>query len=247
MTHIFKKVAIAATLVTSALAASATPIIGLANLTMGLVQVTFGNVDWNNGGTNINPPPNAVRTYGDFTTNGTPLNGNTGSFAGGVFAGLTTGRIQDLSGVPVDANYVPIGTSLPTGVPKFLQFVAQPGWLFTETFLSAGTLAGTPYILTESLGNVSATISALGIACDTLGDGICDLTDSKTNWTGIFSAQYTNTSIAALTAILVGGGALQNNTWSGTIEARAIPEPGSVALLGLGLVGLVAMRRRAVK
>ena len=247
MTNIFKKAAIAAVLATGAVAASAAPIIGLANLTFGLVEVSFGNIDWNNGAGTFNTPPNAVRTYGNFTTNGTAGFGNTGSFAGGAFAGLTTGRVQDLSNQPTDANFVPIGSSLPTGIPQFLQFLAQPGWLFTETVLSAGTLPGTPYVLTELTGNVSATISALGIACDTGGDGICNINDSKTNWTGIFSAQYTNTSIAQLTATILNGGKLQNNTWSGTVEATAIPEPGSLALLGLGLMGMAAMRRRSVK
>lgn len=242
MTNIFKKVAIAAALATGAITAGAAPIIGVANLTLGGVIVSFGNVDWNGP---INPPPNVVKTYGDFQTGTSTF--NTGSFATAAFTGLTTGRVQDLSSNPTDANYVPIGTSLPGGVPKFFQFVAQPGWLFTETFLSAGTLAGTPYILTELSGNVSATISALGIACDTLGDGICNLTDSKTKWTGIFSAQYTGTSIAALTALIGSGGVLPNVTWSGRLEATAIPEPTSIALLGLGLLGLAAMRRRSVK
>jgi PEP-CTERM motif len=242
MKKTISKIAIAAALAAGALTAGATPIVGVANLTLGGVIVSFGNVDWNGP---VNPPPNAVRTYGDFQTGTSTF--NTGSFAGVAFTGLTTGRVQDLSSNPADANYVPIGSSLPGGIPKFLQFVAQPGWLFTERFLSAGTLAGTPYILTELNGNVSATISTLGVACDTLGDGICDLTDSKTNWTGVFSAQYTNTSIAAMTTLIGGGGILPNVTWSGRIEATAIPEPGSIALLGLGLIGLAAVRRRSVK
>lgn len=244
MKNVFKKAALAAALTGAAFAANAAPIIGLFNFTVGSVIVSFGNVDWNNVTSNINPPPNlANRTYGDFEI----TSGATGSFAV-IPVGSLVGKLQDLSNNQADKNYVPLGSSLPTGVPGFLQFFSQPNWLFTETFLSSGTLSGTPYILTEintGFGtNVSATIAASGVACDTGLDAICDLTDSKTNWTGIFSAQYTNTTISALTTTILNGQSLANNAWSGTFEARAIPEPGSIALLGLGLVGLAAVRRR---
>ncbi|WIT11357.1 PEP-CTERM sorting domain-containing protein [Paucibacter sediminis] len=242
------KALVAAAAVVGATAASATPIVGSANFSFGFVKVTVGNIDWN---PSINPPPNVVKTYGTFFTSG---GGNSGSFAAGAMAGLTTGEVQDMSSFPIpDANNVPIGFGLTT---DFLKFAAQPGWSFDVRWLAAGNIAGAPYFLTQLGDNVSATISMNGIACDTGGDSVCDATDDKTQWTGIFSAQYTNTTIAAMQAALLGpdgipftgdDGALDNNTWSATIEARAIPEPATLGLVGLALagLGLTARRRKA--
>lgn len=246
MKKVFKKAALAVALAGSVFAANATPVIGLFNLTFGLVEVSLGLVDWNNGvgvAPYYNPGAHPIaggRTYGQFTL---PPLANTGSFAG---LGGSTGVIQDLSGIPGDADFVPIGAGL---TPGFMQLILRPNWLFTETFLSPGTFAGTPYILTELGGNVSATISASGTICDDANlNGVCGVGESVTKWTGIYSAQYTNTSIAQLAAqINAPGGRLGNNTWSGTVEATAIPEPESIALFGLALLGLAAVRRRAVK
>ena len=242
MKKFLKKTAIAAALAGSVFAANAVPVVGSFNMTFGLVEVSLGLVDWNNGigvAPYYNPGAHAVRTYGQFTL---PPLASTLSFAG---LGSTMGIIQDLSGVPGDADFVPIGAGL---TPRFIQLAAQPNWLFTETFLSPGTFPSTPYILTELGGNVSATISTLGTICDdTNGNGVCNVGESLTKFTGIYSAQYTNTTVAALAGIINGGGRLANNTWSGTVEATAIPEPESIALFGVALLGLAAVRRRAVK
>lgn len=239
MKNVLKKIAIAAAVAGAVSAANATPVVGIANLSFGLVSVSLGEIDWNPP---LNPGFDATPTYGGFFTSSFA---NTGSFSVGPMVGLTTGDIHDMSQNPFDANYMALGNN-PGGVSKFLKFGMQPGWLFTAYDLVPGSF-GSPYLLTQQGPNVSAVIVVGGTVCDAGGNGICDMGEDITKWTGIFSAQFTNTTIGALAATIFGGGTLQNNTWSGTVEATALPEPGSIALLGLGLLGLAATRRRSVK
>ena len=72
MKKALKKIAIAAAIAGAVSVASATPILGVANVGFGSVKVTFGNVDWN---PLVNDPPNFVKTYGDFFTAGGSNNG----------------------------------------------------------------------------------------------------------------------------------------------------------------------------
>lgn len=221
-------------------AANATPVVGKANLTFGLVDVSFGEIDWNPP---TNPGLDATPTYGSFTTHPFSFTGSFAAVAG------TAGSVQDMSVNPADANYIPIGVQ-PTPIENFLKFNTQPTWRFSLTNLAAGNIAGAPYFLTQLGSAVSATITVGGFVYDdTNNNNAFDLGEDKTNWTGVFSTQYTNTTIADLIHTILPvaqgglGESLSNNTWSATIEAT-VPEPGSLALVGLAMAGIGAFTRR---
>lgn len=236
MNKLLAKVAIAAAVASAGFSANAAPVLGTATLNTGTVNISFNEIDWSpsNAGLSVNP------TYGTINNLGAALGGvNTGSFSSlsNLFTPIT---IQDLSNNPADGNYAPAGSSL--NISNFLSFSSNPGWLFTLTNVALGTQG--PYTLTQIGNGVTASLSFSGTICDSEGDGVCNIGDDVTNWTGIFSANFDNTTISALVNDVLNGQTLVQKAFSGTITASEIPEPGSVALIGLGLVGLAATRRR---
>lgn len=241
----FKKsaswLALATALTLSASAANAAPITGTLNLTNlrnGGILVSSGEIDWTNP---VNAGFNATRSYGEFTISGT-----TGSF-NALPVLNPDGYVQDMSANPLDANFVALGAN---NVPNFIKLAGAPSWLFTLNFLSPGTdvdgagpLPQAPYTLAQGATGVTASFFASGTLCNAGANLICDLGDDVTKWSGVFSTQFAGATIGGLINQLVTTGSLATSSWSANINAT-IPEPGSVALVGLGLLGLAGLRRR---
>jgi hypothetical protein len=209
--------------------AAAAPIVGRFNVGLGSVVVSNGGITFS-----------AISPGIDFLVNTNPAT-RTGAFSDAAFDVPTGGTIGNLTNDPMSVDFFPLGPGA-TPRPGWLTLAARPTYIFTLTELVQGLDYGgfpSPYILSESGGNVSATFSVIGTLLEAGDDPM-----NAVRFDGIISAQYTNTTIAAIVQqVVFNGGSLPDNAWSGTFTA-GVPEPATFALMGGSILALVAYRRK---
>jgi hypothetical protein len=203
---------------------------------VGLVQVTGSTIDFSPFGGGV----------GNFA-----VTAGTGDYS--ILSLLATGTITDLADPPDTA-----GPPLAAPVNPFM-IVPDPGAIFSfnleQILLGGGApcppppavgsnctptiVPNSPFILTQNADSVGVSFSVRGLVTD-LRD------DSQAKYVGLFTANLTGTSVntvpKVLTALVSPG--YVDSSWSASFTSTPIPEPATLALIGGGLVALVAFGRR---
>jgi len=212
--------------------AMATPMgtLNIANCSGGGVDVTATTITW---------LPSAGSGVGCIDTGlGTNL-----SYTGGGHLGAgVAGTIQNLTlgGGAVDMFMTFTSTPL-----DFVLNGLGPG---SSTICSGAiglnqtcsAVAGSPFVLTNLGANTGVSLTAFGVA----NDGSV----GNSTWTGAFTTQISGVTLTQVLATLSAGGTIEStHSASFTVTSATVPEPATLSMMGLGLLGLGVIGRRKRK
>ncbi len=159
-------------------------------------------------------------------------------YSGGTLGPGVLGNIKNLTMGPLPVDQF-ITFPAPSPVLDFVLTGLGPGAPSTNCAgLSIGgscsVAAGSPFILTDLPTGTALSLSAFG----TITDG--GVTGS---WSGAFSTQL-NLTPAQIQATILAGQVIES-TYSGqfNVTSPSVPEPGTLLLLGFGIVGVTILRR----
>ncbi len=160
----------------------------------------------------------------------------------------SSGTILDMSDAvsPPFTNF-PVGT--PVSIDNWLTLAALPDLNFQANMFVPQTCTATADLLciggfrlvSDGAGDTTVTMTIKGTVIDTTG------TLSSAAFTDVISGQFNNETPAQVAAAAGTTAGIFSNTWSGSINTTAVPEPATFGLLGIAFLGLGLMKNRRAR
>jgi hypothetical protein len=183
---------------------------------------------------------NAASATGAITVTGS----GTGSFS--VLAALDPGTIDSTTDVtPPTSPYTYLPVGLPVAINDYFT-ISGFNWNFQANQLPLASCMATsdqqcvgPFQLNQNGPNVVVTANVFGTLFNVASGG-------ASTFDLILSGQYADTNIAAVETGAESSTGVFSDSWSGTLVASAIPEPGTLSLLltGIALISISFIHRK---